>query len=129
MKPTGWLPAAVATFALGSGGFVYAQTSQTGMHKADDGTMMVQPLNASVDEVEGMDIYSTGGDEVGEVEEVLVDGSGNPVGVSADVGGFLGMGERHVVIGLDQLTNSGERLTVAMTKEQIEALPEFDVNE
>jgi PRC-barrel domain len=126
MKPNQGLPVAVATFALGSGGFVYAQTDPTGMHKADDDAMIVQPFDASVDDVEEMEIYGAGGEEVGAVEEVLVDGSGKPTAVTADVGGFLGMGERHVVIGLDQLTKSGDRLTVAMTKEQIQALPEFD---
>jgi sporulation protein YlmC with PRC-barrel domain len=126
MKSVRWLSAAVATFALGSGGFVHAQTGQTGMHKADDDSMIVQPLGASVEDIEDMDIYGTGGDEVGEVEDVLVDGSGKAVAVTADVGGFLGVGEKHVVIGLDQLSKAGDRLTVAMAKEQIEALPEFD---
>ena len=124
-----WLPAAVAAFALGSGGFVQAQTEQTGMHKADDDSLMVQSLNASVDDVEDMTIYGAGGEEVGEVEAVLVDGSGQPVAIAADVGGFLGMGERDVVIGLDRLSKSQDRLTVAMTKEEIEALPEFDADD
>ena len=124
-----WLPAAVAAFALGAGGFVQAQTEQTGMHKADDDSLMVQSLNASVDDVEDMTIYGAGGEEVGEVEAVLVDGSGQPVAIAADVGGFLGMGERDVVIGLDRLSKSQDRLTVAMTKEEIEALPEFDADD
>jgi PRC-barrel domain len=121
-----WLPVAVAAFALGSGGFVQAQTDQTGMHKADDDSLMVQSLNASVEDVEDMTIYTAGGEEVGEVEAVLVDGSGQPMAIAADVGGFLGLGERDVVIALDQLSKDQDRLTVAMTKEEIEALPEFD---
>jgi hypothetical protein len=121
-----WLPLAVATFALGTGSFAQAQTDQTGMHKADDESLMVQPLNVSVGDVEDMTIYSAGGEEVGEVEAVLLDGSGRPVAVAADVGGFLGLGERDVVIGLDRLSRGQDRLTVAMSKEEIEALPEFD---
>jgi hypothetical protein len=81
-----WLPVEVAAFALGSGGFVHAQTDQTGMHKADDDSLMVQPLNVSVGDIEDMTIYSAGGDEIGEVEAVLVDGSGQPVAVAADAG-------------------------------------------
>jgi len=123
-----WLPVEVAAFALGSGGFVHAQTDQTGMHKADDDSLMVQPLNVSVGDIEDMTIYSAGGDEIGEVEAVLVDGSGQPVAVAADAGGFLGLGERDVVIGLDRLSKGQDRLTVAMSKEEIEALPEFDEN-
>ena len=98
------------------------------MHKADDDDMVVQPFGVSVDDLEDMDIYSAGGDEVGGIEAVLVDGTGKPVAIAADVGGFLGVGDKDVVIGLDQVTKSGERLTVAMTKEQIEALPEFDAD-
>jgi hypothetical protein len=59
---------------------------------------------------------------------VLVNGSGQPIAVSADVGGFLGMGDRIVVIGIDRLTKAGDRLTFAMSKEEIEALPEFDAD-
>jgi sporulation protein YlmC with PRC-barrel domain len=95
------------------------------MHEAEDDAMIVQPFAISVEALEDMDIYGSAGEEIGEVEDVLVDASGQPVAVTADVGGFLGIGEREVVIGLDQLTQAGDRLTVGMTKEQIEALPEF----
>ena len=46
--------------------------------------------------------------------------------MSADVGGFLGLGEKDVVIGLDQVAKDGDKLKASMTKDQIEALPEFD---
>ena len=49
-----------------------------------------------------------------------------PVAVAAEVGGFLGMGEKDVVIGLDQLSQDGDHLKINMTKEQIGALPDFD---
>jgi hypothetical protein len=129
MKSKGWLCAALAGLALGSASFADAQTSQTGMHAAEDEAAMVQTLNVTVGDLEDMEIYSVTGDEVGGVEAVLVDGSGQPVAVVADVGGFLGMGQRDVVLGLDQLSKTDERLTVAMSKEQIEALPEFDMDD
>jgi hypothetical protein len=46
--------------------------------------------------------------------------------VSADVGSFLGLGEKVVVIGFDQMSQDDDHLNVSMTKEQIEALSEFD---
>jgi len=125
MKPINRSSTAVGAFALGSGGFVHAQTTQTGMHKIDNDSVIVQPFRASVHDVEKMEICTTGGEELGEVENVLVDGSDTPVAVSVDIGGCLGMGQKRVVIGLDQLTKAGDRLTVAMTKEQIQALSEF----
>jgi sporulation protein YlmC with PRC-barrel domain len=122
MMTSPWLSVTAAAFAQGSGSFVQAQSHQTGMHQADDAAAMVQPLNVSVGDLEEMEIYGAAGDKVGEVDAVLVDGSGQPVAVAAAVGGFLGMDQRDVVLGLDQLRKDGDRLTVAMSKEQMEVL-------
>ena len=110
---------------LGSGSFVYAQTT-TGVHKAEDKSVMAQPLNVTIDQLEGMSIYGPYGKKVGEVDDVLVDASAKPVAISADVGGFLGVGDKDVVIGLDQISKDGDKLTVDMTKDQIESLPAFE---
>ena len=115
-----------ATFALGSGGFVYAQTSATGVHKAEDKSVMVKPFNLTIDDLEEMEIYGPNREEVGEVDSVLVDASAQPVAIAAEVGGFLGMGEKDVVIGLDDLTQDGDHLKINMTKDQIGALPDFE---
>ena len=117
---------AVAAFVtvLATGG-AGAQTP-TGLHKAEDESVMVPALGITIDQLEDMDIYGPNGEEIGDVDEVLVDASAQPVAVSVDVGGFLGLGEKDVVIGLDQLTKDGDNLKVSMTKEQIEALPAFE---
>jgi sporulation protein YlmC with PRC-barrel domain len=96
------------------------------MHKADDKSVIVQPLNVTIEDLEDMEIYGPNGEEVGEVEAVLVDASAQPVAIAADVGGFLGMGEKDVVIALDRLTQDGDHLKIDMTKEQIGALPDFE---
>ena len=126
MNSSRWLPVFAAAFALGSGGFVYAQSSATGMHRADDKSTMVMPFNVTIDEFEEMEIYGPDGEEIGEVDAVLVDASAKPVAIAADVGGFLGLGEKDVVIGLDQLAQDGDHLKVNLTKEQLEALDEFE---
>ena len=129
------LPATLAAaLTLGAAGLAGAQQATTtapaagvtGLHEADDDDMMVQPFNVSVDDLEDMELYGPGGEEIGEVEEVLADGSGQPVAVAAEVGGFLGVGERSVTIGLDQLRLDGEHLVSGLTKEQLEALPEWE---
>jgi sporulation protein YlmC with PRC-barrel domain len=96
------------------------------MHEADDKSVIVQPLNVTIEDLEDMEIYGPNGEEVGEVEAVLVDASAQPVAIAADVGGFLGMGEKDVVIALDRLTQDGDHLKIDMTKEQIGALPDFE---
>ena len=45
---------------------------------------------------------------------------------SLDIGGFLGIGEKDVVLPLDSLTKGEDGLRTAMTKEELEALPEYD---
>ena len=99
------------------------QTALTGLHKAEDETVMVPTLNVTVDQLEAMEIYGANGEEIGEVDDVLVDASAKPVAVSADVGGFLGVGEKGVVIGLGQVTADGDHLKLTMTKDQIQTLP------
>ena len=93
---------------------------------AEDKSVMVKSLNATIDDVEEMEIYGPNGEEVGEVDAVLVDASAQPVAIAAEVGGFLGMGEKDVIIDLDQLTQDGDHLKVNMTKDQIGALPDFE---
>ena len=126
METARWISVTAAAFALGSGGFVHAQTSATGLHKAEDKSVMVAPFNVSIDDFEEMELYGPNGEEIGEVDAVLVDAGAKPVAVAAEVGGFLGMGEKDVVIAINQLTQDGKHLKVNMTKEQIGALPEFD---
>ena len=126
MKTARWISMTAAAFAVGSGGFVHAQTSATGLHKAEDKSVMVAPFNVSIDDFEEMELYGPNGEEIGEVDAVLVDAGAKPVAVAAEVGGFLGMGEKDVVIAINQLTQDGKHLKVNMTKEQIGALPEFD---
>ena len=88
----------------------------------------VPRLGITVDRLEDMDIVGPDGEEIGEVEEILVDRDGRIVAIAAEFGGFLGIGEREVVIGLDQLAvqSNREKLVVAMTREQLMALPEWD---
>jgi sporulation protein YlmC with PRC-barrel domain len=74
----------------------------------------------------GQTIENGNGDNVGEVESVVIDGDGNVKYVIAGVGGFLGLGEKHVALHWDELTISenGDKVMANVTKEQLEALPE-----
>jgi PRC-barrel domain len=120
--------AITASAVVASVGPALAQDA-TGLHVADDDAVAVQPLGVTVGDLDDLDVHGANGEELGEVEAVLADGAGKVIGIVADVGGLLGMGERDIVIGLDQLTKDGDRLKVNMTKEQIEAVPEFDIDD
>lgn len=96
-----------------------------GLREADDDRAMVQPFDRTVDQIEDMNVYGTAGEKIGEVDEVLIDTSGNVVAVSVESGGFLGIGDEEVVVMLDQLTLDGDRFSTRLTKEQLLALPRW----
>jgi hypothetical protein len=87
--------------------------------------VMVEPFNKSSTELEDMNILSNEGEEMGEVEKVLVDGNGQPVAITAEIGGFLGVGEKIVVIGLDRLELRGDEepdVATTHTKEELQGM-------
>lgn len=94
--------------------------------EVEDESRLVESLNLTVDDVEDMDIVDSTGEEIGEVEEVLMDGEGAIVALVADIGGFLDVGEKEVVLQLEEVAVQDDRLAVSLTREQLEALPEWD---
>jgi sporulation protein YlmC with PRC-barrel domain len=78
----------------------------------------------------GADVRGTKDEDIGEVKDALVDRNGKIQALVVDVGGFLGMGSRHVALDFAKLQYSHKgddlRLTTAMTKEQLKGLPEYD---
>ena len=100
------------------------QASSTVLREAT-GEVMVQPFNKSSTELEDMNLLSHTGEEIGEVENVLVDENGQPVAITAEIGGFLGVGQKTVVIGFDRLQLKGEDepdLATTLTKEEMQGL-------
>lgn len=72
-------------------------------------------------------------DDIGEVSDVLVTPAGDVAAVIIDVGGFLGVGERVVAVGIDEIafirTGEGEddwRAVIDRSRASLEKQPEFD---
>jgi sporulation protein YlmC with PRC-barrel domain len=75
------------------------------------------------EEIAGKTLYGTSGEEIGEIDDVVLSREDRQLAAVVGVGGFLGIGERKVTIPLDQLQIGAEdRLTTSMTKESIGAL-------
>ena len=81
----------------------------------------------------GETVYNGTGDNaenIGDVNDVVLDKEGKTTGVVIGVGGFLGIGERSVAVPWDKLSwaeKGGDRwLVFPSSKEQLQALPEFD---
>jgi hypothetical protein len=118
------LPAA-AVVLLASASPAHAQQDGGAGLREAPGEVMVEPFNKSSTELEDMNILSNEGEEMGEVEKVLVDGNGQPVAITAEIGGFLGVGEKIVVIGLDRLELRGDEepdVATTLTKEELQGM-------
>lgn len=71
-----------------------------------------------------------GWQDIAKVNDIVLDDSGRVVGYIADIGGFLGIGAKKVLLGVDaiHLITVGEETFFATnyTKEELQALPDFD---
>ena len=90
--------------------------------------MEVPRLGISVDELEDMDVVGPDGEQIGEVEQVLIDRDDRIVAVAVEAGGFLGIGDHEAILGIDQLALASDRdqLVISMTAEELRSLPEWD---
>lgn len=91
----------------------------------------------------GVDVYNQQDEKLGEIDELILTRNGQVAGAVIGVGGFLGMGERNVMVSLDKLkfSNEGasttgaasdgdhkwypERAILDANKDQLKQMPEF----
>ena len=118
-SPAAWAQDTVATTTT-------MTTANAQYMEIDDDDVFLQEFGMTVDELEDVDVIGPNGEEIGEVEEALTDANGKLVALSVEAGGFLGIGEKEVVIGLDQVRFEGGKILTSFTEEQLEALPEWD---
>lgn len=68
--------------------------------------------------------------DVAKIDDIVVDTNGDVTGYVADIGGFLGLGAKSVLLGKDALhfvrINDDAFFATNFTKEELEALPQFD---
>lgn len=105
---------------------------QSGMH--NQGYMDSVPANGMhASDLIGAEIKTAGDEDVGAVEDLIIDKNGQVVAVVVSVGGFLGMGEKNVAIAWDDLTKSGasdmQDLRIDVTREQLQSAPEYVTQE
>jgi sporulation protein YlmC with PRC-barrel domain len=79
----------------------------------------------------GTTVYSTNNENVGDINDIIIGKDGRVEGVVIGVGGFLGLGEKDVLLPLDRVQfsrddNNNQRLVIASTKQDLENAPAFD---
>jgi sporulation protein YlmC with PRC-barrel domain len=106
---------------IGAVGLAHAQQPATGsvppLVEVENEAMMVERFNLSVNQLANMEISDSGGKRIGEVEEILMTPEGKITAVSVEV-----VGDKEVVMELDQLRRKGDVLMTDLTQEQVEAL-------
>ena len=106
-------------------GQTHGQQAGSAVLREPSGEVTVPAFNRSSTELEDMNLLSDTGEEIGEIEKVLVDENGQPAAVTAEIGGYLGVGQKIVVIGLDRLQLRGDDepdLATTYTKEELQGM-------
>lgn len=120
------LTTAALISSLGFIGTVFAQTTkQTITLNEIDPIILATGWRASA--IIGADIYNDAGEEIGNLEDMIITGKETVPYVVVSVGGFLGMNAHQVVVEASSLEMVGDKLTLhGATKESLKALPNFE---
>lgn len=75
-----------------------------------------------------MEVYGQNGEDIGDVENLIVNNDGHIEHVIIEVGGFLDIGDRHLRIPWNQVTlrPDGEGINVPLTEEGVDEFSLFD---
>jgi hypothetical protein len=119
----------------------FAQTTTTQPAPADPAAPATEEAAPAVTPAEGFlasnmigeTVYNGTGEEaqnIGDVNDLVLDKDGKVKSIVIGVGGFLGVGEKNVEMAYDKAEwaeKDGDRwIVVAATKEELDALPAFD---
>jgi sporulation protein YlmC with PRC-barrel domain len=79
----------------------------------------------------GIPVVNPQGEELGTVDDIVLDENGAMVGLVLSTGGFFGLGAKSVAITFDDVKDaaSAESLTVDLSQEQLAAAPPFKTKE
>lgn len=88
-----------------------------------------QPAGTEWTDIASEDV-PPGWEQIAKVDDIVLDDSGQLVGYIADIGGFLGIGAKQVLLGADAIHlatfDNGSAFATNFTKEELEALPDFN---
>jgi len=79
----------------------------------------------------GSKVYSNNNENVGDINDIIIGSDGRGQGIVIGVGGFLGLGEKDVLVSLDRIqfsrdNNNNNRMIIADSRQDLENAPAFD---
>lgn len=117
---------AVATTMTGAAA-LHAQTATTATREV---YVKAQPTDVLSSNLVGLDVQNNAKENIGEIKDLVVS-NGNLSGLILSVGGFLGIGERYVVVtpaAVKVVYSENDKkwsATMDTTKDALKAAPEF----
>ena len=117
--------AVAAATALAAPAFVLAQGApQTVQLAKVDVVKIATGYRAT--KVIGSSVVNDANDTVGKIDDIIIGQDGKSPFVVLSVGGFLGMGNKLIVLPYEQLKTTGSKIVLpGATTEALKALPEF----
>jgi sporulation protein YlmC with PRC-barrel domain len=109
--------------------------SDMGMKMADTATVKlkfvtVKPADITSSKLIGTNVYNNNKETVGEIEDLVIENGKTVTGVIVSVGGFLGLGERYVVLDPSTISVSNKdnkwAAYVDTDKDTLNKAPTFD---
>ena len=126
---------AAALLLVGMAASVSAQTSSGAIQSAQTNTVVakfvtVKPASTLSSKLIGLDLYNSHNEKLGDIEDLVIEDGKTVTGIVVSVGGFLGIGERYVVIDPATITLRSDggttRATTQTTKDDLKNAPTFD---
>lgn len=111
-----------------------AATDETKTAAIDKSTLKELPAaDLRAEELMGTTVYGADDANIGEIGDILMTADGKIDAYVIDVGGFLGVGEKKVAVGSDNLAfmagaDGKKYLYTTFTKEQLDAQPAYDTS-
>ena len=118
---------AMPTSAGGMGGMTMADTATAKIK-----FVTAKPAEVTSSKLVGKNLYNNKNETIGEVEDLVIDNGKTVTGVVVSVGGFLGMGERYVVVDPSSIflhkADGKLKAMVDTDKDALKNAPEFKYN-
>jgi sporulation protein YlmC with PRC-barrel domain len=80
-------------------------------------------------DIRGLEVYDANGEQIGSVEDLYVDrDSSLPRFLEVSAGGFLGIGKKHFLIPIEEVSRDidADRVTVNQPRDKVVESPDFD---
>lgn len=118
---------AMPTSAGGMGGMTMADTATAKIK-----FVTAKPAEVTSSKLVGKNLYNNKNETIGEVEDLVIDNGKTVTGVVVSVGGFLGMGERYVLVDPSSIflhkADGKLKAMVDTDKDALKNAPEFKYN-